>query len=66
MNRIENVSRILRNLRGEKSQKAIAADIGLTKSAWALYERGDRTPKEEIKIKIAEYFGKTVQEIFFS
>lgn len=66
MNRIENVSRILRNLRGEKSQKAIAADIGLTKSAWAMYERGERTPKDEIKIKIAEYFGKTVQEIFFS
>ena len=35
---------ILRNLRGEKSQEQIAREIGLTKSAWAMYERGERVP----------------------
>jgi DNA-binding XRE family transcriptional regulator len=56
---------ILRQLRGCKSQETIAQDIGITKSSWAMYERNERTPRDEVKIRIADYFGKTVQEIFF-
>ncbi len=56
---------ILRELRGQKKQKEIADDLGITKSAWAMYESGKRIPRDEIKIKIADYFGKSVQEIFF-
>ncbi|MGN0162853.1 MAG: helix-turn-helix transcriptional regulator [Candidatus Ornithomonoglobus sp.] len=56
---------MLRALRGTRSQDSIARDIGITKSSWAMYERNERTPRDEIKIRIAEYFGKTVQEIFF-
>ena len=55
----------LKMLRGEKSQGEIARQIGITKSSWAMYERGERVPRDEIKIKIANFFGKTVQEIFF-
>lgn len=56
---------ILRQLRGSKTQKEIANLLGLTKSAWAMYESGKRVPRDEIKIRIADYFGKSVQEIFF-
>jgi DNA-binding XRE family transcriptional regulator len=56
---------MLRTLRGDKSQSCIANDIGITKSSWAMYERNERVPRDEIKIKIANYFGRTVQEIFF-
>ena len=55
----------LRIMRGERTQEELAADIGITKSAYAMYERGERIPRDEIKIKIASFFGKTVQEIFF-
>lgn len=55
----------LKMLRGENSQDEIAKQIGITKSSWAMYERGERVPRDEIKIKIANFFGKTVQEIFF-
>lgn len=55
----------LKMLRGENSQGEIARQIGITKSSWAMYERGERVPRDEIKIKIANFFGKTVQEIFF-
>ena len=56
---------ILRALRGEKSQSQIADEIGITKSSWAMYERGERVPRDEVKIRIAEYAGKSVQEIFY-
>ena len=55
----------LKKLRGEISQEEIAKRIGITKSSWAMYERGERVPRDEIKIRIANFFGKSVQEIFF-
>ena len=61
----ENTGTILRGLRGDKSQKQIASELGITKSAWAMYERNERTPRDEIKVRIAHYFQKTVQEIFY-
>lgn len=57
---------ILRQLRGEQTQVAVATAIGITKSSWAMYERGERIPRDEVKRRIAAYFGKTVQEIFFT
>ncbi len=57
---------ILRDLRGNQSQGKIAADLGITKSAWAMYERDERVPRDEIKVRIAHYFKKTVQEIFYT
>lgn len=56
----------IRGLRGNKSQAKIAAEIGIPKSNWNMYERGDRTPSDKAKVKIANHFGMTVQEIFFS
>ena len=55
----------LRKLRGDRTQEEIAREIGITKSSWAMYERGERVPRDEIKIQIARYFGVTVQDIFF-
>lgn len=57
---------LLRELRGEKTQEEIAKDIGITKSAWAMYERGERIPRDEVKVKIAKYFGRTIEELFFA
>ncbi len=55
----------LKELRGNRSQEEMANEIGITKSSWAMYERNERVPRDEVKVKIATYFGKTVQEIFF-
>lgn len=52
-------------LRKDLSREKIANDLGISMSALAMYEQGNRIPRDEIKIKIALYFGKTVQEIFF-
>ena len=57
---------LLRELRGNKTQDEIAKDLGITKSAWAMYERGERIPRDEVKVKIARFFGKSVEELFFA
>ena len=57
---------ILRQLRGDATQDETAQAIGVTKSAYAMYERNERVPRDEVKIRIANYFHKSVQEIFFS
>ena len=56
----------LRELRGDMSQNEVAVAWGISKSAWAMYERGERSPRDEIKVRIANFFGKSVQEIFFT
>lgn len=55
----------LKLLRGEKSQSEVAEEVGITPSALSMYENGERIPKDEIKIKIADYYEKSVQEIFY-
>ena len=55
----------LGQLRGDISREKLAKDIGVSVSAISMYENGERVPRDAIKIKIAEYFGKSVQEIFF-
>lgn len=57
---------ILKELRGNRSQETMAKELNITKSSLAMYERNERIPRDEVKVRIAKYFGKTVQEIFFS
>lgn len=55
----------IRALRGERTQSAVAEAVGITKSALAMYERDERRPRDEVKIKLANYFGCSVSEIFY-
>lgn len=52
-------------LRGNKTQKRVADDLGMAQSTYAMYENGKRVPSDERKKKIANYFNVTVQSIFF-
>lgn len=52
-------------LRGNKTQEAVAIDLGISKSAIAMYEKGERVPRDNIKLKIARYYNLSVQSIFF-
>ncbi|WP_408057518.1 helix-turn-helix transcriptional regulator [Ureibacillus terrenus] len=62
----EKIGKKLAELRGNKSREEVARDIGISLSAWQMYENGQRIPRDEIKIKIASYFNKSVEEIFYS
>lgn len=56
----------MRALRGAKSQEEVAREVGITKSSYAMYERDERTPRDEVKVRLAKYFGVSVQDLFFS
>jgi putative transcriptional regulator len=62
----ETTGMILRKLRGDRTQEEVAAALGITKSSWAMYERDERVPRDEVKIRIAKYFGKSVEELFYT
>lgn len=51
--------------RGDRKREEVAAAVGVSLSAVAMYENGERIPRDEIKIKLADYFKMTVQELFF-
>lgn len=52
----------LRELRKEKgiSLKELGAEMGVAESTMSLYENGKRQPDYETLLKLAEYFGVTV------
>lgn len=60
----QNILRELRLMRG-LTQEKIAEDLGITKSSWAMYERGERVPRDEVKVKMAIYFSTSVEELFY-
>ncbi|MBR3518426.1 MAG: helix-turn-helix transcriptional regulator [Lachnospiraceae bacterium] len=62
----EQIASRLKSLRGGKSQQEVAAAVGITPMAISLYESGERIPRDEIKVKLAEYYGTTVDAIFFA
>ena len=53
-------------LRGSRTQVEVAQAIGVTPSAYSMYENGERIPRDEIKKRIAEYYKRTVNTIFFA
>lgn len=51
--------------RGEKKREDVAKAIGVSISAIAMYENGERVPRDETKVKLADYYNTTVQALFF-
>jgi len=62
----EAIGKILRELRGDKTQREVADAVGVTTMAISQYEQGERIPQDEIKIKLAKYFNKSIEDIFFA
>ena len=56
----------LRELRGTRTQNDVAEAIGVTKSSYAMYERDERPPRDEVKIRLAKFFGVSIQDLFFT
>ena len=61
---IENGKR-LRELRGNRSAVEVADAIGISESSLLMYERGERNPRDDIKISIAKYYGVGIGTIFY-
>lgn len=55
----------IRKLRGKRKKQIVADAIGVSYSAYVKYERNERRPSDDVKMKIAKFFGVSVQSIFF-
>ena len=56
----------LKKLRGEKAREEVAFANKISVSALAMYETGKRMPRDEIKMSLANYYGVSVESIFFA
>lgn len=59
------IGKHLVELRGERTQAEIAKELKISVSALSMYERGERIPRDNIKIRIAALFKKSISEIFY-
>lgn len=61
---MEGFGKKLTELRGDKTQEEVGKDIGIATSTLGMYETEKRVPRDSIKIKLAKYYKRSVQEIF--
>ena len=62
----KKIAKKLIELRGDIPQEVVANSIGISRSALAMYEAGGRMPRDEIKVKLARYYGLSVETLFFT
>lgn len=55
----------LKALRGSRTQAEVANALEVTPMAVSQWESGARMPSDDMKVKIAAYYKKTVMTIFF-
>lgn len=60
-----SVAERLVRARGDRRREDVANAVGVSVSAIAMYENGGRIPRDETKIKLADFYGMTVQALFF-
>lgn len=59
------VGQRLKKLRDGRNREVVAKELGISLSALKKYETGERFPLDKYKVIIADYYGVTVQELFF-
>ena len=62
----KKIGRRLVELRGEKSQETVANQVGISISALSMYEQGNRIPRDEVKIRLAQFFQCSIEDLFFA
>lgn len=53
-------------LRGMKSRKEISETLDITPQMLGAIERGDRTPSLTLAKKISDFYGVSIDDIFFA
>lgn len=62
----KEIGRRLKELRGDRTIKEVSDATGINPSTLGMYEIGERVPRDNNKITLANYFGITVQELFYA
>ena len=56
---------MLRKLRGNRKRSEVAEAVGISERALQSYECGERVPRDEVKQRLANFYKRSVQHIFF-
>lgn len=51
--------------RGDRTQQEVADAVGVTRSALGMYETGDRVPRDDIKVRLADFYDLPIQDLFY-
>lgn len=65
MDHKDTIAERLRKARGDIPREVVATACGISLSAISMYENGERVPRDEIKVKLADFYNTTVQALFF-
>ena len=65
MPRREVIGERLRKLRGTRTLEEVAKALGVTPMAVSMWERGERIPGDDMKMKIADYYKTSILTLFF-
>lgn len=60
-----NLGEKLKALRGDRNRDEVATAVGISPSSLGMYECNRRVPRDGVKKKLAEYYGVTIQQLFF-
>lgn len=55
----------LRESRGIRTQVMTAKELGITQSALHMYEKGERIPRDPVKVKLANYYNRSIEDLFY-
>ncbi|MDQ0062330.1 helix-turn-helix transcriptional regulator [Paenibacillus harenae] len=53
-------------LRGTRSLREVAKELDIPYSTYAMIETGHRFPRKELAMKLSNFYGVTVDELFFA
>ena len=56
----------LRKIRGIRTRIGVAKEVGITPSRLGNYELGYSCPPDDIKIRLANYYGVSVESLFYA
>lgn len=60
------VGQRLKKLRGDTPKEIVCEDVGISTSALAMYETGERMPRDEIKVALARRYNTSIEALFFA
>ena len=60
------IGKRLVSLRGARRREEVAKAVGVSFSALCMYETGRRVARDEVKLRLADYYGVPVEDIFFA
>lgn len=43
-----------------------AENVGVSIASWSAYERGKKTPRDEVKVRISDHYATPISDIFFA